>query len=270
MGIQGDEKRKGEGSRGGGGAAKRGGGGGGGGRGAAKGHRPKKSETNFIPAYTGELAPPPVARDIMAVPAKLRRIMNLRAVVASGEKYDPNAYKRKSKQDESKASKKKDKKRKLSDEKTGTNGAQSKDEDGTPAAKKSKLSRAEEELKRLNAKFDRKARVKPKSTGETWKSYLNEKKKKKRGPKAAEEGLLAMNVHEKIEFGDVVQAPPKLTFPKKAAAIKEKERVDGDQSALHERLRMQAIESYRQRKNWSERPGQQLPNLDLAIAVPEL
>ncbi|KAG6544540.1 hypothetical protein Mapa_013960 [Marchantia paleacea] len=263
MGIQGDEKRKGEGSGGRGGAAKRGG------RVAQKGHRPKKSETNFIPAYTGELAPPPVARDIMAVPAKLRRIMNLRAVVASGEKYDPNAYKRKSKKDESKVSKK-DKKRKLSDEKPGSNGAQSKDEDGPPAAKKTKLSRAEEEMKMLNAKFDRKARVKPKSTGETWKSYLNEKKKKKKGTKPTEEGVPAMNVHEKIEFGDVVQAPPKLTFPKKAAAIKEKERGDGDQSALHERLRMQAIESYRQRKNWSERPGQQLPKLDLAIAVPEL
>ncbi|KAL2649211.1 hypothetical protein R1flu_017339 [Riccia fluitans] len=162
----------------------------------------RKTDVEFKDAYSiaSELAPPPVGRDIMAVPAKLRRIMNLKSAVASGERYNPNAHKRQ-RNEVSKAAKKNEKKMKLNDEKSKPSEGESKGD--LPAAKKTKLSRAEEEMKMLNARLDRKSGVKPKSSGEKWK-------------------------------------------------------------------RLQAIESYRQRKKWAERPGQKLPSLDLAVAVPEL
>ncbi|KAL2620187.1 hypothetical protein R1flu_000392 [Riccia fluitans] len=102
----------------------------------------------------------------MAVPAKLRRIMNLKSAVASGERYNPNAHKRQRNED-SKAAKKKEKKMKLNDEKSKPSEGESKGD--LPAAKKTKLSRAEEEIKMFNARLDRKSGVKPKSSGERWK-----------------------------------------------------------------------------------------------------
>ncbi|KAL2611387.1 hypothetical protein R1flu_023079 [Riccia fluitans] len=121
MGFQRDEKR-----RGGGGA------------------------TGDAYSTASELAPPPVGRDIMAVPAKLRRIMNLKSAVASGQ-----------------AARKNEKKMKLNEEKSKPSEGESKGD--LPAAKKTKLSRAEEEIKMLNARLDRKSGVKPKSSGEKWK-----------------------------------------------------------------------------------------------------
>ncbi|KAL3675302.1 hypothetical protein R1sor_025250 [Riccia sorocarpa] len=273
MGDQGgDKRREGGGGRGGGRGGR--GGAGRGKKGPPRGQATKrKTDVDFKDAHStvSELAPPPVGRDIMAIPAKLRRIMELKNAVASGEKHNPNAYKRQRSEGSKASEKKKDKKRKLNDKENSKSSEGDEDKNDAAAAKKTKLSRAEEEIKMLNARFDRKAGVKPKSTGEKWKSYLNEKKKKKkRGKNSIEEGLPEMHKHEKIAFGEVVQAPPKLTFPQKAAKIKEKEKGNGDQTLLRERLRLQAIESYRQRKKWAERPGQKLPSLDNGVAVPDL
>lgn len=50
-------------------------------------------------------------------------------------------------------------------------------------------------------------------------SFLKEKKKKSKGivPEADREPSL--NQYDKVEFGDIVQAPPKLSFPRKAEAV---------------------------------------------------
>ncbi|KAL3680754.1 hypothetical protein R1sor_023710 [Riccia sorocarpa] len=256
---------------------RRNGGRGGGGAGRGKKGLPRgqatkrKTDVDFKDAHStvSELAPPPVGKDIMAIPAKLRRIMELKNAVASGEKYNPNAYKRQRSEGSRASEKKKDKKRKLNDKENSKSSEGDEDKNDAAAAKKTKLSRAEEEIKMLNARFDRRqesSRRVPERNGKgEFICYLNEKKKKKRGKNSIEEGLPEMHKDEKLAFGEVVQAPPKLTFPQKAAKIKEK-----DQTLLRERLRLQAIESYRQRKKWAERPGQKLPSLDLGVAVPDL
>ncbi|KAL7203643.1 hypothetical protein ACSBR2_016832 [Camellia fascicularis] len=56
---------------------------------------------------------------------------------------------------------------------------------------------------------------------------------------------------EMIKFGDVVQAPPKLVAIPKA--------LKSSQDASQERLRLKAVEAYRNRKGWASRPGIDLP-----------
>ncbi|KAK7394872.1 hypothetical protein VNO78_15413 [Psophocarpus tetragonolobus] len=78
------------------------------------------------------------------------------------------------------------------------------------------------------------------------KKYLEDKKKKHK--KSHEEDKMDFPGHEKIKFGDIVQAPPKLAVPTKAF-----------KNASQERLRLQAIKEYRSRKGWTSRPGSHLP-----------
>ncbi|XWS32287.1 hypothetical protein CRYUN_Cryun23aG0146900 [Craigia yunnanensis] len=76
--------------------------------------------------------------------------------------------------------------------------------------------------------------------------------KKKRHKNARTEENLDFPGRENIKFGDVVEAPPKLvTLPKGSKTLLD---------ASKERLRLQAIEAYRNRKGWTSRPGApQLP-----------
>ncbi|KAK0581071.1 hypothetical protein LWI29_009633 [Acer saccharum] len=79
--------------------------------------------------------------------------------------------------------------------------------------------------------------------------YLEAKKNKHK--KAKTEENLGFPGHEKVEFGDVVKAPPSpklVTLPKGFKTV-----------ALQERLRLQAVEAYRSRKGWTTRPGVMLP-----------
>nr|ACU24238.1 unknown [Glycine max] len=77
------------------------------------------------------------------------------------------------------------------------------------------------------------------------KKYFEAKKKKH---KKSNEEKMDFPGQEKIKFGDIVQAPPKLAVPPKAF-----------KNASQERLRLQAIEEYRSRKGWASRPGSHLP-----------
>lgn len=80
--------------------------------------------------------------------------------------------------------------------------------------------------------------------------------RKKKNKKAKEENV-DFPGHEKIKFGDIVKAPPKLVaFPKGLKTV---------QDASQERLRLQAVDAYRNRKGWASRPGVQLP---LSMNVP--
>ncbi|KAF7152457.1 hypothetical protein RHSIM_Rhsim01G0161500 [Rhododendron simsii] len=81
------------------------------------------------------------------------------------------------------------------------------------------------------------------------KKRLEAKKNKRK--KARPEENEGFPRHEKIKFGEVVQAPPKLVaFPKASKA---------PQDASSERLRLKAVEAYRNRKGWASRPGKDLP-----------
>ncbi|XP_057980674.1 uncharacterized protein LOC131166286 [Malania oleifera] len=83
------------------------------------------------------------------------------------------------------------------------------------------------------------------------KKYLEAKKKKHKKGKADE--ILDFSGHEKIKFGDVVEAPPKLDAIPKPKALRTV------QDASRERLHLQAVEAYRNRKEWVSRPGIHLP-----------
>ncbi|XP_022757128.1 protein PXR1-like isoform X2 [Durio zibethinus] len=76
--------------------------------------------------------------------------------------------------------------------------------------------------------------------------------KKKKHKNARTEENLDFPGRENIKFGDVVEAPLKLvTVPKGSKILLD---------ASKERLRLQAIEAYRNRKGWTSRPGApQLP-----------
>lgn len=104
--------------------------------------------------------------------------------------------------------------------------------------------------------------------------------RKKKHKKASIEEDINFHGREDIKFGDVVQAPPKLSaipkvfFCNKFSTISymyplhihlliflcglmKAFKITHD--ASQERIRLQAIEAYRKRKGWASRPGVQLP-----------
>uniref|UniRef100_A0A5B7CAN4 Coiled-coil domain-containing protein 137 n=1 Tax=Davidia involucrata TaxID=16924 RepID=A0A5B7CAN4_DAVIN len=81
------------------------------------------------------------------------------------------------------------------------------------------------------------------------KKHLEARKKKHKKVKAEES--LDFPGREEIKFGEVVLAPPKLVAIPKALKT--------SQDASQERLRLQAVEAYRNRKGWASRPGIHLP-----------
>lgn len=87
------------------------------------------------------------------------------------------------------------------------------------------------------------------------KKYLDSKKRKHQ--KAKNGDPTDYPEHETIKFGEVVTAPPKLEFPKKASA-----EIKMRQDVSQERLRVQAIENYRHRKGWTSRPGSHVPPIN--------
>ncbi|TYK24495.1 protein PXR1 [Cucumis melo var. makuwa] len=88
------------------------------------------------------------------------------------------------------------------------------------------------------------------------KKYQEAKKNKHK--KAKTEEVLDFPRHEKIKFGDVVEAPLKLLAVPKA--------FKSAQVASQERKRLQAINEYRNRKGWTSRPGIQIPSMTIAPA----
>ena len=107
--------------------------------------------------------------------------------------------------------------------------------------------------------------------------HLDEKKKKRKCSKV--ETHVEFPGREKVKFGDIVEAPPKLSFPKVPSLLtsfsvnfctslfaelnvcllllNRKSPLD----ASAERLRKEVVENYRNIKGWTSRPGLQLPTL---------
>ncbi|KAH9608694.1 hypothetical protein KSS87_006266, partial [Heliosperma pusillum] len=78
------------------------------------------------------------------------------------------------------------------------------------------------------------------------------KNKKKKQKKGSSEQTLDLPKRDEVKFGDVVQAPPKLDVVPKAPKK--------PMNASQERLRLQAIQAYRDRRG-NNRLGIQLPSL---------
>ncbi|KAK1274330.1 hypothetical protein QJS04_geneDACA020647 [Acorus gramineus] len=136
------------------------------------------------------------------------------------------------------------------------------------------------------------------------KRYLDARKKKNK--KAKTDDIPEFPQHEKIKFGEVVEAPPKLVIPKALNTARNASherlrlhKIDANkqhkgraampgiphpvtgapsapgamktpQKASQERLRLQAIAAYRQRRGLPLRPGIQLPPVSETLSTPPI
>ncbi|XP_047176916.1 protein PXR1 isoform X1 [Vigna umbellata] len=220
----------------------------------AKGKR--RREKNYRAAHGGYsgLPPPPKPSQLDALPSKLRQIMSFsqRPNGANGSSKNQN-------NDDGHAQNKTTSKDKgdvrTKDVKEGNTNEQLKElqhmdkseeqlmESGAIDKKKKKRKRKEVKDLRFEMEVDKTSSQLKRR--ERKKKYLEAKKKKH---KKSHEEEMDFPGQEKIEFGDIVQAPPKLSVPPRAF-----------KNASQERLRLQAIEEYRSRKGWTSRPGNHLP-----------
>ncbi|CAJ1815147.1 unnamed protein product [Sphenostylis stenocarpa] len=216
----------------------------------------RRREKNYRAAHGGYsgLPPPPNPSHLDALPSKLRKIMSF-----SQHQNGANGSSKNKHIDDGHAQTKTASKGKgdvlTVDVKEGNTNGQLKEpqhmdrseerlvESGTVEKKKKKRKRKdvkdfrfEMEVDKTNSQLKRRERKK---------KYLEAKKKKH---KKSHEEKMDFPGHEKIKFGDIVQAPPKLSVPPKVF-----------KNVSQERLRLQAIEEYRSRKGWTSRPGSYLP-----------
>ncbi|KAJ7517583.1 hypothetical protein O6H91_03G094900 [Diphasiastrum complanatum] len=229
-----------------------------------KGKGRRRRESNFKSSHSSaalsQLPPPPSHKDAAALPSKLRKIMQLKA--SSLHHHARNSELRRETKQPLKESKiKKDSVKATSSQVVTLEGKQQDavkaQQQGQPlsdstervSVSSSGKRKRGEDMKMLMDKL----RVAPirKGIKEQRKRYLEEKKSKKR--KLVQSNRTSLYQQELISFGEVVQAPPKLPAPVKALK-------QGTPSNLfQERLRLQAVEAYRQRRGWNSRPGTSIP-----------
>ncbi|KAI4977224.1 hypothetical protein ZWY2020_052014 [Hordeum vulgare] len=204
----------------------------------------RRREKNYRAAHGGDarLPPPPKQRELEALPAGPLTVSLFAQQQEGPWKHGADAT------GKDKAGKdKKTKKQALeaaADAKAAEGGPAA-DENGDADGGKKKRKRGKVEdlrFKELEANVSISKKQKRKK-------HLDEKKKKRKAGKA--ETHLEFPGREKVKFGDIVEAPPKLSFPKRKSHL--------DVSA--ERLRKEVVENYRNIKGWSSRPGLQLPTL---------
>ncbi|XP_044444286.1 uncharacterized protein [Triticum aestivum] len=219
----------------------------------------RRREKNYRAAHGGDgrLPPPPKQRELEALPSKLRRLIAIQKkqdATAGGGKADassgggaPGKHGADATGKDKAGKDKKTKKQNLeaaADAKV-TEGGPVADENANADGGKKKRKRGKVEdlrFKELEANVSVSKKQKRKK-------HLDEKKKKRKAGKA--ETHLEFPGREKVKFGDIVEAPPKLSFPKRKSHL--------DVSA--ERLRKEVVENYRNIKGWASRPGLQLPTL---------
>lgn len=219
-----------------------------------KGKGRRRRQANYLAAHGNHAAlpAPPTASDVAALPSKLRRIITLKSSTPHGKIHktgksiikNPGGVHGKQPQ-----------KQKRRTQEDGSNVlTQGQLEDGRDVGpseasepKQKKKRKQEDELQALSEKF--KATPIRRGLSEHKKKYLQEKKNKKKRVMYCDsnEKTLSLHKQEKISFGEIVEAPPKLSFPKKLTNVAE------------ERLRQQAIATYREKKKWVSRPGSHQP-----------
>ncbi|KAL0924495.1 hypothetical protein M5K25_005328 [Dendrobium thyrsiflorum] len=224
----------------------------------------RRREKNYLAAHGGNqrLPPPPTAKDLEALPSKLRKIMEFKnssaakhgdtissAETGQGKRKHESSGKKKSNLKESRSAASNFKLGDDINEKTKNNLVMDKNgsaECSSADVRKRKRKRNSvkdlrfEALDLLGKHSKRKERKK---------EYLKERKNKHKKVKAND--ALDFPGRENIRFGEVVEAPPKLLLPKMSKTLA----VD----ASKERLRQQAVELYRKRRGWESRPGLKLP-----------
>ncbi|XP_062001770.1 uncharacterized protein LOC133718911 [Rosa rugosa] len=212
----------------------------------------RRRAKNYREAHGGysRLPPPPDRSQVDTLPSKLRKILSYSTPQGS-LKLAKDAEQRKKRDGVDAAQPKKDKDEVEVEEASMEDGDNAENVAPQHSDEKKKKKRKRKQV--LDLRFEAEAleqsggRLKRK---ERKKKYLEAKKNKnKKGKK--EDNVDDFPGREKIRFGEVVQAPPKLVAPKAFKNV---------QDASKERVRVNAIEAYRQRKKWNSRPGIQLPN----------
>ncbi|CAJ2671144.1 glutamic acid-rich protein-like [Trifolium pratense] len=198
----------------------------------------KRREKNYRAAHGGSTAlpPPPKSSQLDALPFKLRQIIsftkhqNDSPVLSKDKKLDQGHAQNEDTSEPLKAPECRDEQLNANDD------------------NKNKKKRKRKEVKDLRFAMEEDKTNSQLKKKERKKKYEAKKKKHK---KVEEDEILDFPGQEKIKFGDIVQAPPKLSYIPKAFKI--------SQDASHERLRLRAIENYRSRKGWTSRPGNHRP-----------
>ncbi|KAM3196058.1 hypothetical protein ACQJBY_071968 [Aegilops geniculata] len=211
----------------------------------------RRREKNYRAAHGGDarLPPPPKQRELEALPSKLRRLIAIqkKQADASSGGGAPGKHGADATAKDKAGKDKKTKKLTLeaaADAKAAEGGPVADENTNSDGGKKKRKRGKVEDLrfKELEANVSVSKKQKRKK-------HLDEKKKKRKAGKA--ETHLEFPGREKVKFGDIVEAPPKLSFPKRKSHL--------DVSA--ERLRKEVVENYRNIKGWASRPGLQLPTL---------
>lgn len=208
----------------------------------------RRREKNYRAAHGGShslLPPPPKSSQVDALPSKLRKLISL-----TSQLHDDSAKNSISGQENTKQQVGDAKKKRAHEE--GNEATMVKDEgveeivesSGDEKRKKKKKKKQVNDLRFEMGLHKSKTAEKRR---ERKKKYLEAKKKKNKKPEERQD----FPGCEQIQFGDVVQAPPKLTAPSKF--------LKNVNDASRERLRLQAIEAYRSRRGWTSRPGLHLP-----------
>ncbi|CAN8286290.1 unnamed protein product [Cochlearia groenlandica] len=223
----------------------------------------KRREKNYLAAHGGpaRLPPPPDRSKQDALPSKLRILMNY---TSSPSPHDSTKQGVEKKDKDTKAASKNVKP--VNDTKSeakvveevkpeGYTTFSDQEDDvvlnkGDDKKKKKRKRnqindlRFEKELAEIDGRSNRKERKK---------KYWEAKKQKKNQGKTEDTLQENFPKHEQIRFGDVVQAPPKLSFAPKARKT--------IMTASQERQRLEAIEAYRSRNGWTARPGVLIPTV---------
>ncbi|KAJ8900381.1 hypothetical protein K2173_025021 [Erythroxylum novogranatense] len=228
----------------------------------------RRREKNYRAAHGGDnrLPPPPDFSKVDALPTKLRKIMSFNTL-PDNDTVDPEKKRKTVEGDAEKAKngfvQRRVRKDDLNLSEVNSEGdihllpapshSDSDDDKSMPDMQDEEKKKNKKKRKRKQAedlRFDTivgKSRTSEKRS-QRKKKYLQAKKKKHN---KSESGTgLDFPGREQVKFGDVVQAPPKLIAVPKVRNLHD---------ASKERLRLQAVEAYRNRKGWKSRPGLELP-----------
>lgn len=223
----------------------------------------RRREKNYRAAHGGHslLPPPPHPSSLDALPSKLRHLMSFTNSSQLGSAKTSASNEQRTGGGVGSGNKKLHSKDKLDSKSTGIRGE---DNDGSSVTLQHMdhddeiFQNSTPEKRKRTKKRKRVSDLRFEALEESGVGQKRKERKKKRleamkkkHKKAKTEENEDFPGCEKIKFGDVVQAPPKLVAIPKA--------LKSSQDASQERLRLKAVEAYRNRKGWASRPGIDLP-----------
>uniref|UniRef100_A0A1D1Y0W9 Uncharacterized protein n=1 Tax=Anthurium amnicola TaxID=1678845 RepID=A0A1D1Y0W9_9ARAE len=215
-------------------------------RGATMGGKGRRRrEKNYNVAHGGDtrLPPPPDPGTVDAVPSKLRRLMRFMNRPPPEPGPSEGSKDRGNGRDKGITPDKRSEETKSVEDKKGA-------VEVTNTNTNDKKKRKRKRKAAMDLRFQDLDQAGGLSRKQKRKEYFESRKKKQKKAKQSE--ISEFPEHERIRFGEIVEAPPRLSFPKVLKTVHD---------ASHERRRLQLIDSYRNKKRWESRPGIHLPSI---------